>query len=86
MDQFDKQEIYCRKLGHHLNFSYCRKENLGAPCSGIVSCWQQSIDVARYLGNHYPDFIDNQENSVPKAKISSILDIVNQLKSQHSVS
>jgi hypothetical protein len=84
MNQYDDQEIYCRKLGHHLHFSYCHKENLGIPCSKIVSCWSHRIDLAEFLRNHYPDFLIKEGNVNAKPKITSILDILSQIKSNPS--
>jgi len=84
MDLYDNQEIYCRKLGHHLYFSYCRRENMGAPCSKITSCWSQRIDLSGFLKDNYPDFQDNLDNPQLKPKIASIIDILNQVKSNQS--
>jgi hypothetical protein len=84
MDQYDNHEIYCRKLGHHLYFSYCRKENIGEPCSKIMSCWSQRIDISGFLKNHHADFLKSQDEMSQKPKIASIIDIINQVKSNHS--
>ena len=84
MDQYDKHEIYCRKLGHHLHFSYCRKEDMEMPCSKIKACWSHRIDLSGFLENHYADFLDRQDEIKQKPKIASIIDIINQVKSNHS--
>ncbi len=81
MNQFDGQEIYCRKLGHHLKFSYCRAENLGQPCSKMISCWGHRIELSKFINTHFPDFAKDQDLVQVKPKIASILDIVNQVKS-----
>ena len=84
MDQYDNQEIYCRKLGHHLYFSYCRKENMNVPCTRIISCWQQRMNVSEYLSIFYRDFQKDHRSAEPVPKLTSILEIVNQVKSLHS--
>ena len=84
MNQYDNREIYCRKLGHHLYFSYCRKENMGAPCSKMTSCWIHRIDLDGFLKINYPNFQEYPDNSNAKPKIASIIDIINQVKSNQS--
>lgn len=35
----DDFKIRCRKLGHQIHFSYCRRESSGLPCFKILDCW-----------------------------------------------
>lgn len=45
----DDFEIRCRKLGHQIHFSYCRREDSGLPCGKIIDCWYQYFPVAQFL-------------------------------------
>jgi len=52
-EEFDSEEIYCRKLGHHLGFSYCRRERGGLPCPRILECWARRLPVREFLKSNY---------------------------------
>ncbi len=52
-EEFDSEEIYCRKLGHHLGFSYCRRERGGLPCPRILECWNRRVPVREFLEANY---------------------------------
>jgi len=80
--EYDPQEIYCRKLGHHLKFNYCHNEQISQPCSRIVECWNHLLPIQEILNKSYPDLHENTIDQNPMPKITSILDIVQKVKSQ----
>ncbi len=41
--------IRCPRLGHQINFPYCRSENNGLPCFKTLDCWFNHFDVHAYL-------------------------------------
>jgi hypothetical protein len=41
--------IRCPRLGHQINFAYCRSENLGLPCFKTLDCWFSYFDVHAHL-------------------------------------
>lgn len=45
----DTFQIRCSKLGHQIDFSYCRRENIGLPCTRILTCWHPYFNVTEYL-------------------------------------
>jgi hypothetical protein len=45
---YEEREIRCPKLGGPVNFSYCRAENTGKPCSRTINCWSPYFDVIAY--------------------------------------
>ena len=53
MERYDQQEIYCRKLGHHLKFEYCRTEHDGKPCPLIFDCWYERIPIGDYMRENF---------------------------------
>ena len=55
IERYDLEEGYCRKLGHHLAFSYCRRVNQGLPCVLARDCWYESFPVVEFLAGHYSD-------------------------------
>jgi len=55
IERYDLEEGYCRKLGHHLAFNYCRRVNQGLPCVLARDCWYESFPVAEFLAGHYSE-------------------------------
>jgi len=80
VNQFDEYEIYCRKLGHHLSFEYCRKENTSLPCAAIARCWSERLPIENYLQKHFnnEDIAYLSEEKQPKTV--SIWQIMNSIK------
>ena len=80
IQKYDGQEIYCRKLGHHLQFKYCRQEQQQLPCAAIKGCWQSRIPVEEFLAHafspHEITYIDEPEAS----KVNTILDIIQKVQ------
>ncbi len=78
--KFDTKKIYCRKLGHHLTFKYCREENLGMPCAKILDCWYDKIHIHDYLGEFYVSDDLNYLYKSQTPKITSILNLIEDAK------
>jgi hypothetical protein len=78
--QFDTRQGYCRKLGHNLNFKYCREEYNTLPCPKIRDCWFHDINIDLFISQNYKrEDIEHTEQPV-KSKIYTILDIIRQAK------
>ena len=79
--QHDEEQIYCRRLGRGGTFGYCRRESVTDPCSRIVQCWIERIDILGYLEQkHGAGFVDEFLNRGTKDKITSIIEIVEKAK------
>ncbi|MCU0846274.1 MAG: hypothetical protein MUD12_00120 [Spirochaetes bacterium] len=76
MENFDDIDIYCKSLGHRLNFKYCRTMKNGLPCHGLPDCWFERIPVMDFLEKNYT--ADEIEKSLapPVNKITSIIDLI----------
>ncbi len=79
IDQYDEREIYCRKLGHCLQFSYCRRAQGQAPCRSILDCWTGKLPVRDYLLAHHRENIE-AILTPPAPKIASILEIAERIE------
>jgi hypothetical protein len=53
IDDHDREQGYCRKLGHHLAFGYCRRVNQGLPCALARDCWFERFAVEQFLEENY---------------------------------
>ena len=77
----DELGIRCPRLGHQINFSYCRSENSGLPCFKTLDCWHHHFDVHGFLENKLTEqdfkksFFDKG-----KPKVFSLLDLIEQAK------
>jgi len=76
IEQFDTEEGYCRKLGHHLNFQYCRTERNGKPCTKIYDCWFEKFDIAVFMQEHYSEADIDALNRIPSPKANTILELI----------
>lgn len=79
----DEFTIRCPRLGHQINFAYCRSENSGRPCFKTLDCWYNHFDVHAFLKEKLTreDFAKTFENKV-KPKVSSLLDLIEQAKAK----
>jgi hypothetical protein len=77
----DELGIRCPRLGHQINFSYCRSENSGLPCFKTLDCWYHHFDVQNFL----KDKLTQKEFAKAflnkgKPKVFSLLDLIEQAK------
>jgi hypothetical protein len=77
-DEFDKQEGYCKMLGHFLTFDYCRSVNKGLPCSKVLDCWFQIFPVQEFIDKHYSAEEQKKIFESPKSKILTLTEILEQ--------
>lgn len=76
IEKYDQEEIYCKKLGHHLQFNYCRQEQLQFPCASLKRCWQSRLPVDEILMKSYSKDEISSLNVPPISKMNTILSIV----------
>lgn len=72
----DARTIYCGKLGHHLQFAYCRRENSGLPCAKFRRCWQGRFDTETFLTTHYDASEISYLDEAPPAKLSTLIELI----------
>jgi len=83
LNEHDQRTLYCRKLGHHLPFSYCRQEHNGLPCTAVERCWGHIFDVSAYLQAHFKEEELAHLKTERPPKIASILEIVQNVQNQN---
>ncbi len=72
----DSEPIYCRKLGHHLTFNYCRNEHHQLPCPKIRDCWYKTIDIDRFVTQNYPTRETNYLFQPAEPKINTLIELI----------
>jgi len=80
MKRYDKERIYCRKLGHWITFEYCRQENNGFPCHKIMDCWFEKISIEEFLKKNYKEEEISYIFKPSKQKITSLIELIEQAK------
>lgn len=79
-ERYDRVEGYCRKLGHHVAFGYCRRVEQGLPCALVRDCWFTRLPIQEFLEAHYSAAeLERQAASSP-GKLASILQIVKKVQ------
>ena len=76
MNSYDSEEIYCRKLGHHLSFKYCRLVNEQLPCHKIADCWFQQLPIQDFLKQNYTKGEIKRIFAPPPDKMFSLLNLI----------
>jgi hypothetical protein len=73
--------IRCPRLGHQINFSYCRSENSGLPCFKTLDCWYSYFNVQAFLTDKLTkeDF-KKAFLEKGKPKVFSLFDLIEQAK------
>ena len=84
IDCYDHKESYCRKLGHTLQFKYCRIAQQGLPCAKIMDCWIGQLPIRQFIISHHQGQMEKIFRP-PCSKINSILEIVDRVKRQSAL-
>lgn len=78
---FDREEVYCRMLGHYLPFKYCRNiPDRDGPCRKIRDCWFDRIPIDEYLQEHLDEKGWQSLREEPPGRMSSLMDIIEQAR------
>ncbi len=80
MDTYDKEEGYCRTLGHYVPFRYCRSVRNGVPCHRILDCWFERIPAEEYLREHYTEEEIADILKPPVSKLVSLVELIEKAK------
>ena len=79
----DDVQIRCPRLGHQINFPYCRSENNGLPCFKTLDCWYNHFDVQTYFtGKLTKEDFEKTFLKKVKPKIASLFDLIEQAKAR----
>lgn len=76
IEEYDTIEGRCRMLGHQVPFRYCRLVSGGKPCSGILDCWFERLEIADFIRSHYSDEEIEKILSPPKPKVATLIELI----------
>jgi hypothetical protein len=78
---FDGLDVYCKKLGHPVPFSYCRAPGSAVYCSHIKDCWFSKIpDIKNYIGEHFTAEEIQQAEQPSAPKMLTLLELIEKAK------
>ncbi len=80
-ERYDREQGYCRKLGHHLAFGYCRKADRGLPCALARDCWFERFPVVEFLEKNYTGEELARATAPAPGKLESILEALSRARS-----
>jgi len=83
-EHYDNEEIYCRKLGHHLRFKYCRTESGERPCRKIADCWFDKIPIGEFLRENYGEKELASILAAPRAKAATLVELIERARKRDS--
>ncbi len=73
--------IRCPRLGHQINFKYCRSENSGIPCFKTLDCWYSHFNVLAHLKESLTqEEFENAFVQKGQPKVLSLMDLIKQAK------
>ena len=78
IERYDQLEGYCRRLGHHLGFGYCRKAGDGLPCPLVRDCWFESFPVEDFLAENFSEA--QLAAAPPPGKLATLLSILGRVR------
>lgn len=84
MEEYDKERIYCRKLGHWLTFDYCRQEKDGLPCPRIRDCWFERIPINKFLKENYKEEKISYVFEPSGSKVKSLIELIEEAKKRNA--
>jgi hypothetical protein len=76
--EMDDRECYCRILGHHLHFAYCRSSRDGYPCYKILDCWFEKFDVRKFVQENFTAADIERFLQAPKPKVQTLMTLIEQ--------
>lgn len=80
IEEHDQREGYCRMLGHHVPFSFCRAQADGRPCRKILDCWFEKFDIRSFLSEHFTEEQIDAFLTPPKPKMATLLELIEKAK------
>ena len=84
IEAYDDLGARCRMLGHAVPFSYCRQVADGLPCRLVLDCWHEKFAVAQFIQEHYTAEQIEVFMSPGKAKVASLVDLIEQAKRRNT--
>ncbi|MFB3788368.1 MAG: hypothetical protein ACE15F_18570 [bacterium] len=82
---FDAREHWrCPILGGPVPFSYCRAMNSGLPCSRLMGCWNEHLDIRTYLQDNFTEEEIGRVFAQPApGRMGTIFEVLRRIREQN---
>jgi hypothetical protein len=81
VDEYDRLEMRCARLGGEVKFSYCRKEGGELPCLRVINCRYPFFPIEQYLRETMTEESWNAfVGQIPKDKITTLIELIEAAK------
>ena len=69
--------VYCHQLGMVVDFSYCVSVNEGLPCRNIIGCFEERMNIIRFLSEKFTDDeLKEAFGGIPKSRIERLIESI----------
>jgi len=82
LEQYDELNNYCRMLGHHIPFHYCRTVQNGLPCSKILDCHFERLPIQQYIAEYFSEEQQALIFKQPEPKINTLMELIARAKNR----
>lgn len=80
-------ETRCPKLGHQVNFGYCRRESGTLPCAKALACWSHRFPVELLLRTLLGDeLFEKTFCAAPKSRVENLMEAIESAKARCTAS
>ena len=80
----DHRRRRCPRLGHELEFSYCRLPGQALPCTKIFDCWWETFDVAAFMREHFSPEQIERIGRPAKDKALALVELIEQARKRNN--
>ena len=82
-DREDHRQRRCPKLGHEVQFRYCRTQEANRLCPRILDCWWELFEVEGFLSSCYAsEEVERLARPALQPKLSTILELIEAAKAR----
>lgn len=76
---YDRLERRCPRLGHRIEFLYCRQEHGGIPCAAILRCWDHAPIHSR-LEEAFPQRMSEIAHGSSPDKLCTVMECIDRAR------
>jgi hypothetical protein len=80
ISEHDDEMIRCPRVGGYVSFKLCRSENGLLPCRWIIDCWENRLEIERFLDEQFSAEDLTRIFVPPKPKLEGLVEMIEKVK------